>query len=131
MIDHFSNQDNNQLSLDDIYIIKLTNNVTLLTHLEFMDEDGEYYKFIHPYELIRSHVNDEITIGFFPWLYGSKDSNTIVHSMDILAMFEAAPDMIKTYQDLIRSTKQSKKKPLPNLDNLDFPRNNPWKNRMN
>ena len=131
MIDYFNNQDSNQLGVDDIYIVKLTNNTTILTHLEFMDEDGEYFKFIHPYELLRKHDHDEVVVGFFPWLYGAKDPDTIVHSMDVLTMVEASADMIKSYQDLLRSRIQSNRKPLHGLDNLDLPRNNPWKNRMN
>lgn len=129
MIDYFNNHDQD---VGDIYIIKLTNGVTLLSYLEFMDEDGEYFKLSHPYELMRNHgSSNEVTVGFFPWLYGAKESNTIVHSMDILTMTEASKEMIDTYRELIKGIQKANSKPLRHLDNLDFPFIDPWKNRMN
>lgn len=114
-----------------IYIIKLIGGVTLLSYAEPLDEDGESFRVSHPFELIKSLNETNVSVGYFPWLFGSEENQSVIHSMDIITMIEASHDMINTYRELIGVTSDNNNKPLTGLDNLDFPFNDPWKNRMN
>lgn len=95
--------DYQNLDPDNIYLLKLNNDTSLVAQCSDLDPYTEVNTFVMPFRVVETFHGTGMKQYLFPWVHGSDTNLVVLHSMDIMAITPASANLVRRYLQTVLS----------------------------